>query len=191
MSSSFFAFAFRMKYINRWGLMKNSRYENLTEHSAEAAMIAHCLALIGNRIYGKHHNPERIALFALYHDVSELVTGDLPTPVKYYNDEILGSYREIEKKAKEGILKKLPDELFDDYRDIINESCTEEERKLIKAADKLCALIKCIEEVKNGNSEFTKAHESSFAAVQNTDLCEVRYFIDNMLPAFYLTLDEL
>ncbi|MBE6571493.1 MAG: 5'-deoxynucleotidase [Ruminococcaceae bacterium] len=191
MSNSFFAFAFRMKYINRWGLMKNSRYENLTEHSAQTAMIAHCLAVIGNKIYGKSYDPDRIALFALYHDVSELVTGDLPTPVKYYNDDILKSYREIEERAKEQILKKLPDELYDEYFDIINENCSDDEHKIIKAADKLCALIKCIEEVKNGNSEFTKAHESSFHSVENTDLDEVKYFIDNMLPAFYLTLDEL
>jgi len=191
LSNSFFAFAFRMKYINRWGLMKNSRYENLTEHSAQTAMIAHCLAVIGNKIYGKSYDPDRIALFALYHDVSELVTGDLPTPVKYYNDDILKSYREIEERAKEQILKKLPDELYDEYFDIINENCSDDEHKIIKAADKLCALIKCIEEVKNGNSEFTKAHESSFHSVENTDLDEVKYFIDNMLPAFYLTLDEL
>ncbi|MBR5553656.1 MAG: 5'-deoxynucleotidase [Clostridia bacterium] len=191
MSNSFFAFAFRMKYINRWGLMKNSRYENLTEHSAQTAMIAHCLAVIGNKIYGKSYDPDRIALFALYHDVSELVTGDLPTPVKYYNDDILKSYREIEEHAKEQILKKLPSELYDEYFDIINENCSDDERKIIKSADKLCALIKCIEEVKNGNSEFTKAHESSFRSVENTDLDEVKYFIDNMLPAFYLTLDEL
>jgi len=191
LSNSFFAFASRMKYINRWGLMKNSRYENLTEHSAQTAMIAHCLAVIGNKIYGKSYDPDRIALFALYHDVSELVTGDLPTPVKYYNDDILKSYREIEERAKEQILKKLPDELYDEYFDIINENCSDDEHKIIKAADKLCALIKCIEEVKNGNSEFTKAHESSFHSVENTDLDEVKYFIDNMLPAFYLTLDEL
>ena len=191
MSNSFFAFAFRMKYLNRWGLMKNSRYENLTEHSAQTAMIAHCLAVIGNKIYGKSYDPDRIALFALYHDVSELVTGDLPTPVKYYNDDILKSYREIEEHAKEQILKKLPSELYDEYFDIINENCSDDERKIIKSADKLCALIKCIEEVKNGNSEFTKAHESSFRSVENTDLDEVKYFIDNMLPAFYLTLDEL
>ena len=191
MSNSFFAFAFRMKYINRWGLMKNSRYENLTEHSAQTAMIAHCLAVIGNKIYSKSYDPDRIALFALYLDVSELVTGDLPTPVKYYNDDILKSYREIEEHAKEQILKKLPSELYDEYFDIINENCSDDERKIIKSADKLCALIKCIEEVKNGNSEFTKAHESSFQSVENTDLDEVKYFIDNMLPAFYLTLDEL
>ena len=116
---SFFAMLSRMKYINRWGLMKNSRYENLTEHSAQTAMIAHCLAVIGNKIYGKSYDPDRIALFALYHDVSELVTGDLPTPVKYYNDDILKSYREIEEHAKEQILKKLPSELYDEYFDCV------------------------------------------------------------------------
>lgn len=191
MSSSFFAFAFRMKYINRWGLMKNSRYENLTEHSAQTAMIAHCLAVIGNKIFGKSYDPDRIALFALYHDLSELVTGDLPTPVKYYNDDILKSYREIEAHAKEQILRKLPPELCDEYSDIVNENCDPDEKSIIKAADKLCALIKCIEEVNNGNSEFTKAHESSFKALEDCELDEVRYFINNMLPAFYLTLDEL
>lgn len=191
LSGSFFALAFRMKYINRWGLMKNSRYENLSEHSAQTAMIAHCLAVIGNRIYGKSYNPERIALFALYHDLSEIITGDLPTPVKYYNEDILKSYREIESNAKNELLQKLPEALHEDFSDIVNESCSDDEAKLIKAADKLCALIKCIEEVQNGNSEFTKAHVSTFAAVENCGLEEVKYFIDNMLPAFYLTLDEL
>ncbi len=191
LSGSFFALAFRMKYINRWGLMKNSRYENLSEHSAQTAMIAHCLAVIGNRIYGKSYNSERIALFALYHDLSEIITGDLPTPVKYYNEDILKSYREIESNAKNELLQKLPEALHEDFSDIVNENCNNDEAKLIKAADKLCALIKCIEEVQNGNSEFTKAHESTFAAVENCGLEEVKYFIDNMLPAFYLTLDEL
>ena len=191
MSSSFFALAFRMKYINRWGLMKNSRYENLSEHSAQTAMIAHCLAVIGNRIYGKSYNAERISLFALYHDLSEIITGDLPTPVKYYNQDILKSYREIENNAKSEILQKLPEELREDFCDIVYERCNEQEAKLIKAADKLCALIKCIEEVQNGNSEFTKAHESTFSSVESYGLDEVKYFIDNILPAFYLTLDEL
>lgn len=189
--SSFFAFAFRMKYINRWGLMKNSRNENLTEHSAETAMIAHALAVIGNRIYGRNYNPERIALFALYHDISETVTGDLPTPVKYYSGELLSSYRELEENAKKQLVLKLPPELRDDFSDIIGENATEDEKLLIKAADKLSALIKCVEEVKNGNSEFSKAHESTLSAVSKIDLPEVRYFTENMLPPFYLTLDEL
>ena len=189
--SSFFAFAFRMKYINRWGLMKNSRGENLTEHSAETAMIAHALAVIGNRLFGKSHNPERIALFALYHDISETVTGDLPTPVKYYSGELLSSYKALEKHAKEKLVSKLPEELRDDFSDIIFENATDEEAEIIKAADKLSALIKCIEEVKNGNCEFSKAHESTLSSIEKINLPEVKYFTEKMLPAFYLTLDEL
>ena len=190
-NSSFFAFAFRMKYINRWGLMKNSRQETLTEHSAETAMIAHALAVIGNRFFEKSYNPERIALFALYHDISETVTGDLPTPVKYYSGQLLSSFRDFEANAKQRLLEKLPDELVADFSDIVCENCTPEEHTLIKAADKLSALIKCIEEVKNGNSEFSKAHQSTFEALEKFSLPEVKYFMDKMLPAFYLTLDEL
>ena len=191
-ASSFFAFAFRMKYINRWGLMKNSRYENLTEHCAETAMLAHALAVIGNKMYGKSYDENRIALFALYHDVSEIITGDLPTPVKYFNEDIKSDFHDIEDHARRELLKKLPEELRSEYEDIITENSTAEERRIIKAADKLSALIKCAEEVKNGNSEFTRAHDASFKALEGfDDLPEVKYFIDNMLPAFYLTLDEL
>ncbi len=191
-ATSFFAFAFRMKYINRWGLMKNSRYENLTEHSAETAMLAHALAIIGNKIYGKSYDENKIALFALYHDVSEIITGDLPTPVKYFNSDIKNDFHDIEDHARRELLNKLPEELKDAYEDVITESCSDEEKRLIKAADKLSALIKCIEEVKNGNSEFARAHDSSFKSLEKFgDLPEVKYFIDNMLPSFYLTLDEL
>ena len=189
--SAFFALAFRMKYISRWGLMRNSRNENLTEHCAETAMIAHALAVIGNRFYKKHYDTGRIAVFALYHDISEIITGDLPTPVKYCNSQILGSYREVESGAQQQLLKKLPAELRQDYADAVTGNCTEEEKAIIKAADKLSALIKCVEEIKNGNSEFSKAHESCLSAVQGCEMSEVKYFTDNMLPAFYLTLDEL
>lgn len=189
--STFFAFAFRMKYINRWGLMKNSRNETLTEHSAETAMLAHALATIGNKVYGKSYNTERVALFALYHDLSETITGDLPTPVKYYSGELLSSYRALEKSAKEKLLEKLPAELYDEYADLVFENASEQERVLIKAADKLSALIKCVEEEKNGNTEFSKAKESTLCSLEKMNLCEVQYFIDKMLPAFYLTLDEL
>lgn len=190
-ASSFFAFAFRMKYINRWGLMKNSRSENLTEHAAETAMIAHFLAVCGNRYFGAHYNPERIALFALYHDVSEIITGDLPTPVKYYNREIRDSYREIETHACDELLGRLPEDLRGFYSDYLYGSGTAEEQRLVKAADKLSALIKCVEEVKNGNTEFAKAHESTLAAVKSLKVPEADYFVEHMLPAFYLTLDEL
>lgn len=191
--ASFFAFAFRMRYINRWGLMKNARYENLTEHAAETAMLAHALAVIGNKLYGRAYRPERIALFALYHDVSEIVTGDLPTPVKYFSEALLGSYRDIEKHARQQLLLKLPAELQDEYADLILENASDEEARIVKAADRLCALIKCAEEVKNGNTEFQKAHESSLALVEKDceALPELRYFTEKLLPAFYLTLDEL
>lgn len=190
--SSFFAFAFRMKYINRWGLMKNSRYENLTEHCAETAMLAHALAIIGNKLYGRNYDANRIALFALYHDVSEIITGDLPTPVKYFNEDIKNDFHDIEDHARKELLNKLPDELRDEFSDIVTESCNDDEKRIIKAADKLSALIKCAEEVKNGNSEFSRAHDASFVSLEKfSDLPEVKYFIDNMLPAFYLTLDEL
>lgn len=191
MESTFFAFAFRMKYISRWGLMKNSRCENLTEHSAETAMLAHFLALCGNRRFNRQYNPERIALFALYHDVSEIITGDLPTPIKYYNTALRESYREIERHACDELLKKLPEEFRADYADYLREDCTPAERKIVKAADKLSALIKCCEEVKNGNTEFLKAKESTLEAVRKMELPEADYFLETMLPAFDLTLDEL
>ncbi len=189
--ATFFAFAFRMKYINRWGLMKNSRYENLTEHSAETAMLAHALAVIGNELFGKKYNQDRIAVFALYHDLSETITGDLPTPVKYHNKTILDSYREIEKSAAHELCKKLPEELKGIYEPIIHEDCGDEERAVIKAADKLSALIKCISEENDGNREFSKAKESTLASLSAMALDEVDYFVDNLLPAFGLTLDEL
>ena len=190
-TSSFFAFAFRMKYINRWGLMKNSRYETLTEHSAETAMLAHFLALCGNRLYGRKYDAERVALFALYHDVSEIITGDLPTPVKYYNRTLRESYREIEEHACEELLNRLPEEFREDYAALLREDCTPEEKRIVKAADKLSALIKCTEEVKNGTTEFIKAKESTVRAVHEMHLPEADYFLENMLPAFSLTLDEL
>lgn len=191
MGSSFFALAFRMKYINRWGLMKNTRGENLTEHSAETAMIAHALALIGNKLYGKNYDCDRIAVLALYHDISEIITGDLPTPVKYFNEDIKKSYKQLEKNACETLARKLPDELYDEYSSVLSCECDEETRLLLKGADKLSALIKCTEEVKDGNGEFSKALTSTLEALEKIDLPEIKYFMDNMIPAFRLTLDEL
>ncbi len=188
---TFFAFAFRMKYINRWGLMKNSRYENLTEHSAETAMLAHALAAIGNELFGRKYDQDRIAVMALYHDLSETITGDLPTPVKYHSKTILDSYREIERNAADELCKKLPEELKKVFSPIIHEECSDEERAIIKAADKLSALIKCIEEENDGNREFIKAKESTLAALSSMKLPEAEYFVKNLLPAFALTLDEL
>ncbi len=188
---SFFALAFRMKYITRWGLMKNTRSESLTEHCTETAMIAHCLALVGNKFYGKNYNTDKIAAVALYHDLTEVITGDLPTPIKYYNKEILENYKKIEKNAAEKFLSKLPEELYSSYKDILDGENDADIKIIVKSADKLAALIKCIEEVKNGNSEFSEALKSTRAAIDKIELPEVKYFIENLLPPFYLTLDEL
>lgn len=190
-SSSFLALLFRMKYINRWGLMKNSRSENLTEHSAETALIAHYLAVCGNRYGKKSYNPERLALLALYHDATEIITGDLPTPIKYYSREMRETYRAVEENAQKELLARLPDELRDEYAPYIGEDCTPEEQKLLKAADKLSALIKCVEEEKNGNAEFSRARESTLAAIRALQCDEAERFLWEALPAFSLTLDEL
>jgi len=190
---SFFALAFRMKYINRWGLMRNLRNENLTEHCAECAMLAHALAVIGNKYFGKTYDTEKAALCALYHDMSEIFTGDLPTPVKYFNESIRDSYKLIEKGAVEKALGKLPAELSDEYRSILDFEDDEELRMIVKSADKLCAYFKCVEEYKNGNTEFREAlkttEKSLFALAEKCS--ELDYFIKNFSKAFEKSLDEL
>jgi 5'-deoxynucleotidase len=188
-ASSFFAFAFRMKYINRWGLMKNSRYENLTEHCAETAMLAHALAVIGNKMYGKSYDENRIALFALYHDVSEIITGDLPTPIKYYSPEMRDNYKKIEEKAESMLVERMSEPFRDIYSDVIS-GASDGERVIIKAADKICALIKCIEESKSGNREFEKAELSTRLSIEKMSCPEADYFIKEFIPCFYETLDE-
>ena len=191
---SFFALASRMKYINRWGLMRNLRNENLTEHSAECSMLAHALALIGNRYFDRNYDENKIAVYALYHDMSEIFTGDLPTPVKYFNDSIRDSYKSLERNALENALSKLPEKLRGDYTDVLMfEELDEDARKIVKAADKLCAYLKCVEEYKNGNNEFGKALETTEKAVTELGytLPEVRWFMENVAPSFEKPLDEL
>ena len=191
---SFFALASRMKYINRWGLMRNLRNENLTEHSAECAMLSHALALIGNRYFGKNYDENKIAVYALYHDMSEIFTGDLPTPVKYFNDSIRDSYKSLEKNALENALSKLPEKLRGDYTDVLMfEELDEDAKKIVKAADKLCAYLKCVEEYKNGNNEFGKALETTEKAVNalGNTLPEVKWFMENVAPNYEKPLDEL
>ncbi len=196
MESTFFAAISRMKYIERWALMRSSRAETLSEHSLEVAMIAHGLCTIANIRYGRKLEAERAALIGLYHDVSEIITGDMPTPVKYYNAELKNAYKDVEHIAEERLLDKLPDDMRDVYRDIFFPGSSEDElymRRLVKAADKLSALIKCMEEEKSGNLEFKTAKESTLKAIKklSEELPEVKDFVSDFLPSYGKTLDEL
>lgn len=190
-SNHFFAMLSRMKYINRWGLMRNTIDENISEHSLDVGFIAHALGVINNTIYHGDLNPERLALLGIFHDVTEIVTGDMPTPVKYYSPVIRNAYKEVEHVACEQLLTGLPEEMRKVYEPLLLE--TEEEEmywKYIKAADKISALIKCIEETQMGNMDFSQAKETIKKAIDDMDLPEVRYFMENFMPAYNLTLDE-
>ena len=183
---------FRMKYINRWALMRSSREENLTEHSLETAVIAHCLAVIRNRRFSGNVDPERVAVMGIFHDASEIITGDLPTPVKYYNKDIKTAYKELEKEADLRLLAMLPADLAEDYAPYFSPSDGDGELwRLCKAADKISALIKCIEEGNMGNSEFKEAEKSTLSHIKELGVPEAEVFIKEFLPAFGLTLDEL
>lgn len=195
--SNFFAMISRMKYINRWALMRNSREENLCEHCLEVSMIAHALATIGNTRYGRHLNAERAALIGLYHDASEIITGDMPTPVKYYNNEIKNAFKDVEDIACHTLLDKLPEDLKASYIPIFFKDENDENDvyvwKLVKAADKLSALIKCMEETASGNTEFSSAMSTIMSSVSrlSEDYPEVNDFVCQFIPAYGKTLDEL
>lgn len=192
MEQDFYAMMSRMKYIERWALMRNSIRENISEHSLEVAMLAHALAVIGNRRYGKQLNAERAALIGLYHDATEIITGDMPTPIKYYNASIQGAFKDIETKAAKQLLSMLPEELRQDYRGIFFAQEGEEYLfRLVKAADKLSALVKCIEEAKAGNTEFRDARTTITQALEEMHLVEAEDFMRDFLPAYEKTLDEL
>lgn len=189
---SFFAYMSRMKLIRRWSLMKAVTDENIAEHSAETAQLAHALAVIAATVYGKQVNADRVATLALYHESSEVITGDLPTPIKYYNPEIRDAYKSIEGVANAKLLSMLPDELKAEYTPLIEQDTDTYEHKLVKAADKLSAYVKCIEELKSGNREFAKAEVALKGEVEAYFyLDEVKYFCDKFLPSFSKTLDEL
>lgn len=191
MNSNFFAMVNRMKLIDRWALMRNTSKENIAEHSHCVAVIAHALALIGNKKFGKGYNAERVCLLAMYHDTTEVITGDMPTPVKYYNDEIKSVYKNIEQIAGERLVAMLPDEFKADYIPLFEKQEDDKELwALVKAADKISALIKCIEERRMGNLEFEKALEAQEKIIDEIPLEEVKYFKDNFLDGYYLTLDE-
>ncbi len=191
MNYGFFAMISRMKYIDRWALMRNTERESLDSHSMEVAVVAHALALIGKRRFGKSYDENRVAVLGLYHDAHEIITGDMPTPVKYRNKVILDAYKEIEGEASERLVSMLPEDMRDVYRDILNESDDEELVKLVKAADRISALIKCIEERKAGNTEFKKAEASTKKKIIAMGVPEANVFLEEFLPAYEKTLDQL
>ena len=183
----------RMNYIDRWGLMRNTRHESLSEHSANVASIAHVLAEIAVAQFGAQDvRPERVAVTALYHDMSETLTGDMPTPVKYRNDEIKQSYKAVEREAEDQIVEMVPETIREDMKTYVKaEGLTPREASIIKAADKIGALIKCIEEAQSGNTEFKTAEQSTLKSVRSMELPELTFFMEEFLPAYYMTLDEL
>ena len=192
MNGNFFAMMSRMKYIERWALMKNTSSENVSEHSLEVGMIAHALAVIGNSRFDKDLNAEKAALIGMYHDSSEIITGDMPTPVKYYNQEIKNAMKEVEVVANKKLLSMLPEDMREAYMSIFFKAEEDEYLwKLVKAADKISALIKCMEELNTGNQEFRSARDSLEKAVTGLGLEEVTVFIEEFLPAYGNTLDEL
>ena len=190
MSHSYFAYVFRMRHIARWALMRNTRTENVEEHSYEAAVLAHALAVIGRDVFHKELDPDGIAAAALFHDAPEIITGDMPTPVKYHNPALKDAYRGVEAAAQDKLLSMLPPELVPAYEPLVRESDAEI-RRYVKAADKLSAYIKCAEELKAGNAEFKKAAEQTLAALRAMEMEELEWFMEKFLPAFSLTLDEL
>ncbi len=191
MDNNFFALMFRMKYIHRWVLMRSGVPESLSTHSAETAITAHALAAIGNNIFNKSYDCDKIGMKALYHDAPEILTGDLPTPVKNHSEKMRQAYKSIESAALERFSELLPSELKETYDDVFKLS--PDEKKLVKAADKLCAYIKCIEEKRCGNSEFDMAFVTVEKNIEEmcADIDELKYFCDNFLPGFYLPLDTL
>lgn len=189
--NQFFAVLSRMKYINRWGLMRNTRQENLCEHSYDVAVLAHALCEIYNKRYGGHIDSGRAVLLSLYHDAPEIFTGDLPTPVKYFSKTIRDAYRKVEEISVSRLVSYLPEDLRPGYQSLLSPA-DEDERllKIIKAADKLSALIKCIEENNAGNSEFVSAAAAQEEYLKQTGLPEVDCFMREFLPAYKLSLDE-
>ena len=191
MSYEFYALLGRMRYITRWGLMRNTFSENIQEHSHQVAVLAHALALIRKEIlHLPGPDPDRCAVAALYHDCSEILTGDLPTPIKYYNPDIMASYKQVERVAAQRLLDMLPPELVDSYKHLILED-DEELLPIVKAADKLSAYIKCVEEQKAGNTEFDTALVQTLDSLRATNLPELQWFMEHCLEAFTLNIDQL
>ncbi len=189
MKNHFYAMLSRMKNIYRWGLMRNTKSENLSEHSLETAYIAHALAIIKNNCFGGNVNAERVAVAAIFHDTSEIITGDMPTPVKYYNPQIKSVYKEIERQAQQTLTDMLPNYMRGDIVDIYNDDDLEI-KQIVKAADKISAYIKCVEELNMGNREFETASKTIEKAIKDMNLPEVDLFMKDFMPSFSLSLDE-
>lgn len=187
---NFFAYISRMKYITRWSLMRNSFSENVQEHSHAVAVLAHALGVIGRDVFGKTCDPNACAAAALFHDASEILTGDLPTPIKYYSPAIREAYRQVEEESSAKLLAMLPEEIRASYEPLLCEE-DDEIRKIVKAADKLSAYIKCVEELHTGNTEFRDAGHETLEAIKAMEMPEVEWFLDHFGDSFGLTLDEL
>ena len=191
MNNTFFAMVSRMKYIDRWALMRNTEKESLDSHSKEVAVIAHALAVIGNKRFGKNYNADRAAVLGLYHDAHEIITGDMPTPVKYDNQELTNAFKAVENAANDKLVSKLPEDLQDVFGCLLTGDEDKELKPLIKAADKLSALIKCIDERKAGNTEFSEAEAATRKKILEANVPEADVFLDEFIPAYELTLDML
>lgn len=189
--SHFFAYMARMKFIQRWGVMRNTQSENIQEHSLQAAMLAHALAIIARDQFGRDVDPERVMALAVFHDASEVITGDLPSPIKHHDPDPRSAYERIEAAARERLSAMLPDCLRDAYRPLLSGDDRPEHLQLVKAADKLCSYLKCLEELKSGNAEFTHARTAIEREIGALDLPEVGWFMEHFVPSFSLTLDEL
>lgn len=190
--SHFFAHLARMKLIQRWPLMRSVSSENVSEHSLQVAFVAHALALIKNKKFAGNINPERVAVLAMYHDSSEVLTGDLPTPVKYYNPEIAKEYKKIEAAAEQKLLSMLPEEFQEDFRPfVVSQQTSEEEAQLVKQADSICAYLKCLEELSAGNHEFALAKKRLDITLAERKTPEMEYFLHTFAPSFELSLDEI
>ncbi len=190
--SHFFAHLARMKLIQRWPLMRSVSTENISEHSLQVAFVAHALAIIKNKKFSGNANPERIAILAMYHDTSEVLTGDMPTPVKYYNPDIAKEYKKIEAAAELKLLSLLPEEFQDDFRPfLVSDSAYEEDRDIVKQADSICAYLKCLEELSAGNHEYALAKKRLDGTLKDKQTPEMEYFLTTFAPSFELSLDEI
>lgn len=189
--SHFFAYLSKMKYINRWGLMRNTEPENIQEHTLEVALIAHTLAIIKNTLFNGKVDPDRTAVLALYHEIGEVIVGDLPSPIKYFNGAIHQAFSAIETYARERLFNMLPDEIRINYQPLLFPKDKGDEAELVKAADKISAYLKCIHELKFGNKDFEKAEHTIKNHIEEIGLPEVKYFMETFVPSYSLTIDEL